>query len=227
MPLPASADLLILGHEPATFPGLLEDWAAERGHTVDFRRLADNGLVELPDPGDYRLVVILGSRFSAYEEHEWLERELAYLRAAVAADRPLLGICFGAQLLARALGAEVRPGERAERGWYSVDTDAPDLIPAGPWVEWHKDVFDPPPGAELLARSAAGPQAFRHGRALGVQFHPEATPERVRYWCGRDDALLRAAGADPAAIVAETGRHAAAARERAFALFDGVLAAPR
>ena len=88
-------------------------------------------------------------------------------------------------------------------------------------------MFDVPAGATLLARTQAGPQAFRHGRTFGVQFHPEATREKVIRWCERDAELLAADGDDPAAIIAETERQAPAARDLAFALFDRVHAAAR
>jgi GMP synthase (glutamine-hydrolysing) len=102
---------------------------------------------------------------------------------------PLLGICLGAQLLARALGAEVRPGEGPEIGWAPVEVLDPDdpilgaLAPSTTVLHWHCDVFDLPDGAQSLARSAQTEhQAFRRGNAWGVLFHPEADFALLEAW---------------------------------------------
>ena len=92
---------------------------------------------------------------------------------------PVLGLCYGGQVLAAVLGAEVGPAPVAELGWRAIETDDAELVPAGPWLEWHFERFCTPPGAIELARTADAPQAFRIGPHLGVQFHPEATVEIV------------------------------------------------
>jgi GMP synthase-like glutamine amidotransferase len=147
----------------------------------------------------------------------WIACELEYLAAAHATGVPVLGICFGAQALAAALGGTVSRAPEKEVGWIDV---AGDDGFAGPWFTWHEDVFTLPPGAAELARAASGPQAFAVGPSVGVQFHPEVTPEIVDGWLadGRDDVP------DPGPIQRETAQRIAAARERAFALFDGIAA---
>ena len=85
-------------------------------------------------------------------------------------------------MLARVLGAEVFRGERAEIGWLPVRSTDPELVPDGPWFQWHFDSFTLPPGATLIAESDVGPQAFVAGRSLGLQFHPEVTTQIMDDW---------------------------------------------
>jgi GMP synthase-like glutamine amidotransferase len=105
----------------------------------------------------------------------------------------------------------------------NIDTREPWLVEAGPWMQWHYDTFTLPPGAVQLAASPVGPQAFTLGRSLGVQFHPEVTPEIVASWVhlGRDQ--LARAGLDPMRIMAETRRLADENRLRAWQLLDTFL----
>ena len=135
----------------------------------------------------------------------------------------MLGLCFGGQALAAALGAAVETAPQPELGWTTIETDDPERIPAGPWLEWHFDRFAVPPGATEVARTGAAPQAFRHGRHLGVQFHPESTVEIVARWATSDAERLAALGLDGDALIAATEDERAAARDAAFAFFDGFL----
>ena len=130
------------------------------------------------DPRHFDMIVSLGSEFAAFDDSiPWLGREKRLLLDAMDADVPVLGICFGGQLLARVLGGQSYRGDLSEVGWLPVRTMDPGLVPEGPWFQWHFDTFTLPPGAELIADSPVGPQAFSVGRSLGVQFHPEVTPE--------------------------------------------------
>ncbi len=171
----------------------------------------------MPDPEGFAFVASLGHDKMAGDLHDpavAAEREL--LRLAVARDVPVLGLCYGGQVLAAVLGAEVGPAPVAELGWREIETDVPALVPAGPWLEWHFERFCTPPGATELARTADAPQAFRLGPHLGVQFHPEATVEIVAGWA-RADGVEADLSAPPA--------QRAAAEAAAFQLFDGFLAA--
>ena len=133
------------------------------------------------------------------ERHPELEAEREWLAGAVDRQIPVLGICLGAQLLARALGAEVRPGERPEIGFASVQVkDRNDpvigaLAPEATVLHWHGDVFDLPEGARSLASSAVTEhQAFRYGNAWGVLFHPEADAAMVEAWLQIPEMVMEA-----------------------------------
>jgi len=173
----------------------------------------------------YDMVVSLGSEWSVYAEQVAPEvgREVALLRQAVAAGKPVLGVCFGGQILAAALGGSVRRADAPELGWHLVESDAADLLPAGPYVQWHSDQFEVPPGARELARNAAGPQAFVRGAAVGLQFHPEATAEVVRRWCVSGLAELAMAGVDPVDFVTESDQRQDEARKRADVIVESFL----
>ena len=142
----------------------------------------------------------MGSAHAAYDDElPWLAPELAYLRRAVDVGTPVLGICFGGQALARVLGGTVGRAPMPERGLTTVESLDP-AVPAGPWMEFHHDAFTLPPGATPLARSEAGLQAFAHGPHLGVQFHPEISPDVFAAWAESWSPADRAA-------VAGTGVH--------------------
>jgi GMP synthase (glutamine-hydrolysing) len=140
----------------------------------------------------------------------WLAQEVGLIRGALDAGVPLLGICLGAQLIARAAGAAVRPAERSEVGWYEiVPNEAGSADPVvgalgGPvyGFQWHHYTYELPAGATELARSERATQAFRLGEHVwGVQFHPEVTRELVFEWAGLAPEQV---DGDPAALRAET-----------------------
>ncbi|WP_412457973.1 type 1 glutamine amidotransferase [Mycolicibacterium mucogenicum] len=98
---------------------------------------------------------------------------MAQLRQADEEGVPVLGVCFGGQLLAYTHGGEVVPSQAPEIGWYGLTSDRPDLVPEGPWYQWHFDRWTMPPTAVGIARNANASQAFQLRRNLAVQFHPE------------------------------------------------------
>jgi len=145
--------------------------------------------------------VVMGGPMNVDEtdRHPELRIEREWLAEAVRRDMPVLGICLGAQLLAKALGAEVRPGDGPELGFSPVEILKPDdpiledLAPSTTVLHWHNDVFDLPNGAEHLARSAhTEVQAFRHGNAWGVLFHPEADFALLEAWLAVPEMLKEA-----------------------------------
>jgi GMP synthase (glutamine-hydrolysing) len=145
----------------------------------------------LPGHDEVAGAVVMGGPMNVDEVQRFpgLAAEREWLAEALRRGMPLLGICLGAQLLARALGAEVRPGEAKEIGFAPVEVhDAGDpvlgrLAPAAEVLHWHGDVFELPAGATPLASSAQTEhQAFRHGDAWGVLFHPEVDFALVEAW---------------------------------------------
>jgi GMP synthase-like glutamine amidotransferase len=181
----------------------------------------------LPDLAGVAQIVLLGSTCSVYDEGEaraWIEEELAWLRRADAAGVPVLGICFGAQALAAALGGTVEHAGQAEIGWVMVDSADPELIPPGPWLEFHHDRCLPPAGATVLTRNDLGVQAYRLGRHLAVQFHPEVDGDQFRLWLNAGGrAEIAASGQDPDAMLTETIAQEPGAADRADRLVASAL----
>lgn len=224
----------VILHDHASAGGHVSQRLRQRGFVVDevtvvpSDRYTDPGVdFEFPDVAAYDLLVPMGAPWSVYDENRigsWVKPELAWLADAVAADVPVFGICFGAQALATALGGSTVRSERPEIGWVPVVSDDPELVPSGPWLEWHYDRFTPPPGAVEVARNDVCPQAFRVGRSLGVQFHPEVRPEDIAVWLDNGGAAgARAAGVDPDALLRECAARTDDARSRAYALVDAYL----
>ena len=145
--------------------GLLEPWAARRGLALEPVRV-DRG-EPLPDPRELSFAVALGSDASVIDHgRRWIRHELEWLRAADGAGLPILGICFGAQALAAALGGCVHRLAKPELGWITVASNDSDRIPSGPWMAWHEDRFTLPPLAyelALLVDTTAKPAASLPG----------------------------------------------------------------
>ncbi len=173
--------------------GLLQDALADHGLRVVTVR-ADLG-EPLPDPASVRLAVALGADEAAEElARTWTDAQLDWLREADRAGTPVLGIGSGAHALAVALGGGSEPAARSQHGWIHVSSAVPRWIAPGPWLAWREDVVRPPRAARVLASSAVGPEAFTVNGHLGVQFHPEVTPEIVRDWVTRPDRVLDSQG---------------------------------
>ncbi len=150
----------------------------------------------LPDAHRADGLIFMGGPMSVNDDLPFLATEMAFIRDAVGRDQPVFGVCLGAQLIAKALGAAVRRNSQKEIGWFEVELTeaaASDRLfqgmgPTLPVFQWHGETFDLPPGATLLASSpACRNQAFRLGKATyGIQFHPEVTPEMIAQWCVED-----------------------------------------
>lgn len=165
-------------------PALIADWAKARGHTLRFTRFYDKKY-KLPDLKSYDALLILGGPMSVddFYTHPWLQTEQAHIKQAIKANKYVLGICLGAQLIAKALGAKVKPNHTKEIGWYSVTKtmrgQRSDLLQGLRKIHtvfhWHGDTFELPDGARhLMASKACYAQAFSYGsRVLGLQYHLE------------------------------------------------------
>jgi len=207
----------VLEHEADAPAGVLAEWAAARGHRLDVLRARQ--LATWPNPARLDAIVALGSECSLHASTDpWIAAEVDLLRRAHAARVPVLGLCFGGQALAAALGGEVYAAAEAEIGWFRL---AEGSIDPGPWFEWHFDCFTLPPGADVLARDAGGGvQAFRAGASIGLQFHPEASEPIIGGWVRGGRAQLTRNGLQAEEILRQTAACADEARRRAYALFD-------
>jgi GMP synthase-like glutamine amidotransferase len=177
--------------------------------------------------GDSDLILLLGSDKSAHEP-KWkdvVESESVFVRAALRDGTPVMGICYGAQLMARALGGTSWRADAPELGWQRVDTTDPDLCPEGPWGQMHSDVFAPPPTSRVLGTSWRGPQCFiddAHGaRAIAWQFHPEVTPETYERWA--HEGYYGDTGVDVKDLIRQGYANAAKSRNLAYDLTDAAL----
>ena len=198
--------VLIIVHQPASTPGRVGLKLEARGFELDIRRPCIGE--PLPETlGEHRGVVVFGGPMSANDcqELDFIRTEIDWLARPLKENVPFLGVCLGAQLLARQLGVEVtaHPEGQVEIGYYPLrPTPAGrDLVPDWPEraYQWHREGFDLPHGAVLLAEgSAFSNQAFRYGEAAyGVQFHPEVTRAMVHRWTVRGSHRLALPGAHP------------------------------
>lgn len=218
--------LLVVEQQPDAPAGVLGEWAAARELATRVAHPAEARPLPPPRGGGYAAVAVLGSDRSVRASTDaWVDEEVTWLAGVVEAGVPVLGLCFGGQALAAALGGVVSRLERPEIGWVAL-AGARAPIAAGPWFEWHEDGFTTPPGAEELARSAAGVQAFALGPHLGLQFHPEVTTAIVGSWADSGGRQHAEQELDATSLGAETARNAPAARDAAFALFDAWAARP-
>ncbi|CEJ11637.1 GMP synthase [glutamine-hydrolyzing] [bacterium YEK0313] len=195
----------------------------------------DAGIDELwtLEPVKTELVMVLGGPVGAYEEahYPFLREELDLLAQRLAAGRPTLGICLGAQLMARALGARVYPAREKEIGFAPVALTAEGrasclaAFDGVPVLHWHGDTFDLPGGAVRLASTAlCDNQAFSFGHnAIGFQFHPEAGGEGFERWLIGHAHELAAAGKDVAQLRADHRRLGPDLRRRAVACLESWL----
>ncbi|HEX9065949.1 MAG TPA: type 1 glutamine amidotransferase [Streptosporangiaceae bacterium] len=217
--------VVVIRHDVLDSPGFIAEAFQARGAELSVYLFPEGGPLPALDGVDH--VVMLGAIPSVYDaEHaSWIEPELDWLRDADEAGVPVLGICFGAQALCTAFGGQVVESARKEIGWTTVASVREDLIPAGPWLQFHGDRCEPPGHATILASNEIGVQAFAIGRHLAVQFHPEVDREQLGGWLAGDPSrdAVRAAGTDPDTFLARTAAEEPAARARASHLVETAL----
>jgi len=223
MPMPSRL-AVVLSHVAFEDLGSLEAPLRERGFAIETVDVATVHF-PLPQAESCDLLVVLGGPIGVYDQQEYpfLTGEIACIAARLAARRPILGICLGAQLMAAALGARVYPGAHgAEIGWAPIEAAtgradppewfAPLLAPGLSLFHWHGDTFDLPPGAAQLARTELYEnQAFTiYNLALGLQFHPEVTANGLERWYVGHACELRHAGITVEGLRADALRFAPA-----------------
>jgi GMP synthase (glutamine-hydrolysing) len=179
-----------LHHVPFEGLGSIAVWAEKNDHSVTTTRLYQDN--DFPDTTDFDMLIIMGGPMSVHDStiYPWLEAEKTFISQAIKADKTILGICLGAQLIAHVLGAQVYPNKKKEIGWFPVNATPnaqknsitkalPESMEA---FHWHGETFFLPENAQLLASSqACKNQAFLYtDRVLGLQFHLETTPASAR-----------------------------------------------
>jgi GMP synthase (glutamine-hydrolysing) len=165
---------------------------------------------EFPDVSAYSGVISMGGLQHIYQNDRgaYLDDEEAFIRNAVDSEVPVLGICLGSQILASALGGRAIPGSNGDEcGPLQIhvrDQSADSVLAgqSGVYFSMHEDSFEVPPGADLLAWSDLYPQAFRWGTALGIQFHPEISPEGMASFVAALPARFRTSGHEPEQVIA-------------------------
>jgi GMP synthase-like glutamine amidotransferase len=214
--------VLVVRHHEEDSAGFIGDAFAGRGAALTVHRHPDDG--PLPDAAPFDHVVVLGASWSANDPEPWIAEEVAWLRTV---QRPVLGICFGAQLLSAACGGSVEKAPVKEIGWVRVDPvpGARPAIDAGPWLQFHGDRCVLGPDASVLARNELCVQAFTVGPHLAVQFHPEVDAAQLRAWIEHGGlAEVEEAGQDVDTLLRETKEQEPAARRRAEALVAAFVA---
>lgn len=196
--------VLIVLHQEHSNPGHIGQWFVRNGHGLDIRRPRFGD--PLPETlAQHCGAVIFGGPMSANDPDDWIKTETDWIGVALKEKKPFFGVCLGAQMLARHLGARVwlHPESLIEVGYFAIEPTAGCRRLAdwpGHFYEWHKEGFDLPAGATALA-SREGPfpnQAYSYGpAALAVQFHPEITYAQVHRWTGHNPARLTQPGAQP------------------------------
>lgn len=223
---------LVLRHLDIAHLGNLEAVLLDYGYDIRYLDVTAESPLDHPEP---ELVVVLGGDMGVYEKdaHPFLVGELDYLRARLAAERPTLGICLGAQLIAEALGETVRRGKTVEIGFREVTPteaglDSPLRHIAGvPMMQWHSDTFGLPSGAIRLASSSAySNEAFALGDyALAVQFHPELTADMYEAWIVGGLGELAALEIEPDDLRRDAVAHGPAMEAASVAMFSEWLGA--
>lgn len=180
--------VLAVTHGPSVGPGVFADAVAAGGHELREWQVPLGGS---PPPVPDAVIVLGGGMHPDEDErHGWLRPELNWLAGLLETGTPLLGVCLGAQLVARAAGAEVFRTSEPEIGWWPVElTEAASADPVARTLprrfeafQWHHYSHTLPQGAVELARSPVCLQAYRLGSAWGVQFHPEIRAQQVDAW---------------------------------------------
>jgi GMP synthase-like glutamine amidotransferase len=225
---------LFIQHDHAGHTGAVGRRFAHHGFEIDEFLIVPeaqffdpNVSVTFPDLNDYDVIIPLGAPWGAWDDAcigNWLSDEVRVIGDAVRAGKPVLGICFGAQVIARALGGDVSPAPVSEIGWTYIRSLEPELVSNGPWFQFHFDRFTVPPGARTVAENPAAPQAFVVGKTLGVQFHPELNAETLTEWFAWGGAgKVSEAGLDPEIMLQQTRDEESAAEKRTYDLVDAFL----
>lgn len=226
---------LFIQHDHVSPTGPVSERLRQHGFEIEERTVVPQHLFstpnqasfQFPDLADYDLIIPMGSPWGAWDDAcigNWLQPEIDWVRAAVTQNKPVLGICFGGQLIARAMGGSVARGPKCEIGWKSIWSEDPEILSNGPWFQFHYDRWQLPPGAREIARNPVASQAFVINKSLALQFHPEINAAALGDWLAWGGAKnVIEDGQDPEIMTLQTKAEEAEAEKRTFALVDGFL----
>jgi GMP synthase-like glutamine amidotransferase len=227
---------LFIQHDHISPLGPVGDRLAEHGFEIEAQMVVSeenfetpNVPFEFPNIDNYDLIVPLGAPWGAWDDAcigNWLQPELAWIKNAVLSNKPVLGICFGGQLIARALGGSVARSPKPEIGWTYIHSDDHSMVSNGPWFQFHYDRWSLPEGMGIkeIARNPVSSQAYVVNKTLGLQFHPELDSTALAGWLkwGGTEEVSKD-GQDPAVMMKQTIAEDDAARQRTYALVDNFL----
>jgi GMP synthase (glutamine-hydrolysing) len=187
----APRDVLVIVHRPDSNPGRVGQWLRANGYRLDIRCPREGG--SLPETlGDHAGVIMFGGPMSANDPDDYIKQEIDWLAVPLREEKPYFGICLGAQMLARQLGAPVAPHPQGHTqiGYYPIRPTAAGHAVCPNWPDrvyhWHREGFELPAGAQLLAEGDDFPvQAMQSGHAFGFQFHPDVTWAMMHCWTTR------------------------------------------
>jgi GMP synthase-like glutamine amidotransferase len=225
---------LFIQHDHVSPTGPVSERLRHHGFEIEERLVvtqenyySPNVHFDFPDANDYDLIIPMGSPWGVWDDEcigNWVLPEVEWIRAAILANKPVFGICFGGQLIARAMGGVVAPGPTAEIGWTWISTEQPDFVGSGPWFQFHYDRLTLPEGAVEIARTPVASQAFTITKALAMQFHPEMDGATLQGWLEWEGVnAVERDGQDPKIMLWQAGHEQAAARLRTFELVDNFL----
>jgi GMP synthase (glutamine-hydrolysing) len=195
--------ILVILHQEHSTPGRVGNALQKLGYTLDVRRPRFGDALP-PTMAEHAAAIIFGGPMSANDEDDYIRREIDWIGVPLRENKPFLGICLGAQLCAKHLGAKVSqdPNGHAEVGYYPIRPTEAGLAVVEIWPEyvyqWHREGFDLPAGTELLAQGDTFEvQAFRLGRTFALQFHPEVTHAMMHRWTTHGHERMELPGARP------------------------------
>ena len=222
---------LVIQHDQYGGPGIVGDKLKSLGFEIDSFQVLDDlsnpvSTRPFPDPAKYELLVVMGSTWSVNDQRieSWIEREIEMVKTAHDSGIKVLGICFGGQVLSKALGGCVESASQPEIGWHEVEATNPESPINGVRFQWHYDKFSVPDGAEELARNETCTQAFSAGSSLGIQFHPEVSSGQLAKWLVISEEELTENNLDGAKLLNDTKINEVEASVRSESLLDWYLA---